>query len=162
MTRAALILLALTGSAEAATLLDRAHCWAYPHHERCRPPVPAPRPVEATPEPVQAPVVAPPPAPVYVPAPPPVAAPAPPVAAPVVVRPKPVKAKPRVKTKAVPTKPKRKRVAMPAWWNCADARARVAGKTRAELALMRTAARLTGYTLTAEQQAEAKRCLGFS
>jgi hypothetical protein len=124
--RLALILLLLATPADAATAVDRMHCWAYPHHERCRPPAP--------PEPVQAPVVAPPPvlapaappppqptpaplqaplptiAPVVVPTPPapPVAAPAPARAAPVKVKPAKAKKREARKSKrAAPPKAKR-------------------------------------------------------
>ncbi len=168
--RALVVALVLVAApAEAASLLeqirDSAHCALYPSHERCRPaptPLPAPRPPVAAPEPVQAPPAAPPPAPVVVPAPPVATPQPPPVAAPVVAHPKPVKARTRVKTKAVPTKPKRKRVAMPAWWSCAKARQRVAGKSRSEIASLQAWGRAFGYVLDDEQEREAKACLGFS
>jgi hypothetical protein len=124
MIRTAVILLALTAPAQAQGFqqrVDQLHCWAYPHHERCRPaPLPAPRPPEAPAEPVQAPLPTPPPAPVVV-QPPPVATPQPvprpPAAAPP-VSPKPAKAKPRVKSKpklqAVAKQAKRK-ARIPSW-----------------------------------------------
>ena len=173
MIRAGVILLALTSPAAANSLQaarDWAHCLLYPSHERCHAtiPLPAPRPPEAPAAPVEAPAPLPPPLPPVVAPLPQAPAAAPPVAAPAAtvqpVRPKPVKAKPRVKTKAVPQKPKakRKHVVMPPWWNCAKTRARVAGKTEAELKIMQAAAQLAGYTLTKEQEGVAKACLGFS
>jgi outer membrane biosynthesis protein TonB len=172
--RAALILLALTGPAGAASLeqfRDSLHCWAYPNLCRAPIPTPAPRPPEAPAEPVQAPPVAPPPVPAVVPPPPvatPQAVPAP-VVNPLPMRervhvtpPKQAKAKPRVKTKAVPQKAKRKRVAMPSWWSCAEARQKAAGKSRAQMAVLQAMGRVAGYTLTTEQEAVAKRCLGIS
>lgn len=147
MIRAALILALLTGPAHAATfeqVRDGLHCWAYPHHERCRLRAPA--------EPVQAPVVAPPLPPVFVP-PAPVAVPAaPPVAAPVVVPAKPVKAT-RVKPKYKPA-PIRKRVVVTkiaAW--CARV---PKGTTMGQIEL---AAPLWGVKLTAANRRQARACL---
>lgn len=132
---------------------DWMHCKLYPSHERCRPALPNPQPAPA-------PIPAPAPPQALPPPPPPAATPAPPRVAPVVVRPP--KAKARVKTKAVPTKPRRKHVVMPSWWSCAEARERTAGKSRAQIAIMQAVGRTFGYTLDAEQEKVAKRCLGFS
>jgi hypothetical protein len=75
----------------------------------------------------------------------------------------PAKVKKRaVKPKLVPAKAKRRRVAMPAWWNCAEARARAVGKSRAQLAALEVVGRTFGYVLTEEQKGVAKACLGFS
>lgn len=147
MIRAAMILLALTGSAEAASFLDIAHCWAYPHHERCKPPAPAPA------EPVQAPAPAPLPAPVVV-APAPQATPQPPPrAAPAVVHRKPVKAKPRVKPKykAAPVR-RRLTAAKVAGW-CAQV---PKGTSMGQIEFF---ASLRSITLTASHRRQAQACL---
>jgi hypothetical protein len=169
--RAALALVLLASPAQSASFVDRAHCWAYPHHERCHPPRPAP------PEPVQAPVVAPPP--VFVPvAPPPQVTPvAPPVAAPVVVGPAPVKrvktkaamkAKPVVKTKPKPPPKSKWKKAKPKTCNptgpgpdlpypCLAVRFNAGTKSCRALA---AEGRSRGITLTPKQHCQAALCIG--
>lgn len=78
------------------------------------------------------------------------------------VRPMPMKrVQPAKHIKSNFVKPKR-RVVMPAWWSCTKARKRVAGKSQSEIEGLEAWGKMFGYTLSAEQEVIAKRCLGFA
>ncbi len=96
----ALALVLVATPAEAASVLDWAHCRLYPSHARCQPPAPAAAPAQPPPA-----------APVIAPSLPPIAAPAPAVAPPRTAQKLvPAKAKRPAKPKFKPA-PVRKRIA---------------------------------------------------
>lgn len=92
-------------------------------------------------------------------------APPPAVVQPAAAKPHP-KAKPlprviRPKYKPAPARARHAAVAMPSWWSCKKAREKVAGKSRSEIEALRAWGQAFGYTLSKEQEAVAKRCVGF-